>query len=42
MKHLLGGVAIAAVLAFAAPVWAQRTGPGVGAPGPNQPAAPTD
>ena len=37
MKHLLGGVAIVAALAFAAPVWAQRTGPGVGAPGPNQP-----
>jgi hypothetical protein len=37
MKHLLTGVAIVAALAFAAPVWAQRTGPGVGAPGPNQP-----
>ena len=37
MKHLLNGVAIVAVLAIAAPVWAQRTGPGVGAPGPNQP-----
>jgi hypothetical protein len=37
MKHLLSGVAIVAALAFAAPVWAQRTGPGVGAPGPNQP-----
>ena len=37
MKYLLGGVAIVAALAFAAPVWAQRTGPGVGAPGPNQP-----
>ena len=34
MKHLLSGVAIVAALAFAAPVWAQRTGPGVGAPGP--------
>ena len=31
MKHLLTGVAIVAVLAFAAPVWAQRTGPGPGA-----------
>jgi len=28
MKHLLTGVAIVAALAFAAPVWAQRTGPG--------------
>jgi hypothetical protein len=37
MKHLLSGVAIVAALAFAAPVWAQRTGPGLGAPGPNQP-----
>src|SRR3974390_2045229 len=37
MKHLLSGVAIVAALAIAAPVWAQRTGPGVGAPGPNQP-----
>jgi hypothetical protein len=37
MKHLLNGVAIVAVLAIAVPVWAQRTGPGVGAPGPNQP-----
>ena len=37
MKHLLNGVAIVAALAIAAPVWAQRTGPGVGAPGPNQP-----
>jgi hypothetical protein len=37
MKHLLSGVAIIAALAFAGPVWAQRTGPGVGAPGPNQP-----
>jgi hypothetical protein len=37
MKHLLSGVAIVAALAFAVPVWAQRTGPGVGAPGPNQP-----
>src|SRR5580693_934319 len=37
MKYLLSGVAIVAALAFAAPVWAQRTGPGVGAPGPNQP-----
>src|SRR5208283_716434 len=32
MKHLLNGVAIVAVLAIAAPVWAQRTGPGVTAP----------
>jgi hypothetical protein len=31
MKHLLTGVAIVAALAFAAPVWAQRTGPGPGA-----------
>jgi hypothetical protein len=31
MKHLLRGVAIVAALAFAAPVWAQRTGPGPGA-----------
>ena len=31
MKHLLSGVAIIAALAFAGPVWAQRTGPGVGA-----------
>jgi len=36
MKHLLSGVAIVAAFAFAAPVWAQRTGPGVGAPGPAQ------
>src|SRR5271166_2170329 len=32
MKHLLNGVAIVAVLAIAAPVWAQRTGPGPTAP----------
>jgi hypothetical protein len=31
MKHLLSGVAIVAALAFAAPVWAQREGPGPGA-----------
>ena len=37
MKHLLSGVAIVAVLAMAAPASAQRTGPGVGAQGPNQP-----
>ena len=37
MKHLLSGVAIVAALAFAGPVWAQRTGPGVGAPPPNAP-----
>jgi len=37
MKHLLNGVAIVAVLAIAAPVWAQRSGVGPGAPGPNQP-----
>jgi hypothetical protein len=37
MKYLLNGIAIVAALAIAAPVWAQRTGPGVGAPGPNQP-----
>jgi hypothetical protein len=30
MKHLLSGVAIVAALAFAAPVWAQREGPGPG------------
>ena len=28
MKYLLSGVAIVAALAFAAPGWAQRTGPG--------------
>jgi hypothetical protein len=28
MKYLLSGVAIVAALAFAAPSWAQRTGPG--------------
>jgi hypothetical protein len=32
MKHLLSGVAIVAVLAIAAPVWAQNS---VGAPGPS-------
>src|SRR5215831_14039058 len=37
MKHLLSGVAIVAALAMAAPASAQRTGPGAGAPGPNQP-----
>ena len=37
MKHLLSGVAIVAALTFAGPVWAQRTGPGVGAPAPNAP-----
>jgi hypothetical protein len=37
MKHLLSGVAIVAALAMAAPASAQRTGPGTGAPGPNQP-----
>src|SRR5438132_11250263 len=37
MKHLLSGVAIVAALAMAAPASAQRRGPGVGAPGPNQP-----
>jgi hypothetical protein len=31
MKHLLTGVAIVAAFTFAAPVWAQRTGPGAGA-----------
>lgn len=37
MKHLLNGVAIAAVLAIAAPVWAQNPSGGnaVGTPGPN-------
>jgi len=34
---LLSGIAIIGALAFAGPVWDQRTGPGVGAPGPNQP-----
>jgi hypothetical protein len=37
MKHLLSGVAIVAALAIVAPASAQRTGPGAGAPGPNQP-----
>jgi hypothetical protein len=32
MKHLLSGVAIVAALTFAAPVWAQREGPGATAP----------
>jgi hypothetical protein len=32
MKHLLTGVAIVAALAFAAPAWAQRQGPGATAP----------
>ena len=45
MKHLLTGVAIVAALAFAAPVWAQRTGPGATAgtgtgPGVNPPGGP--
>ena len=31
MKHLLSGVAIVAALTFAGPVWAQRTGPVIGA-----------
>jgi hypothetical protein len=31
MKHLLSGVAIVVALAFAAPGWAQREGPGPGA-----------
>ena len=37
MKHLLSGVAIVAVLAIAAPVWAQNPSGGnsVGAPGPS-------
>lgn len=37
MKHLLSGVAIAAVLAVAAPVWAQNPSGGnsLGVPGPN-------
>jgi hypothetical protein len=37
MKHLLNGVAIAAVLAVAAPVWAQNPSGGnaLGTPGPN-------
>jgi hypothetical protein len=37
MKYLLSGVAIVAALVIIAPASAQRTGPGVGAPGPNQP-----
>ena len=32
MKYLLSSVAIVAALAFAAPVWAQREGPGATAP----------
>jgi hypothetical protein len=37
MKHLLSGVAIAAALAVAAPVWAQNPSGGnaLGVPGPN-------
>ncbi|HEY1259777.1 MAG TPA: hypothetical protein VGF34_11055 [Stellaceae bacterium] len=37
MKHLLNGVAIAAVFAIAAPVWAQNPSGGnaMGTPGPN-------
>jgi hypothetical protein len=39
MKHLLSGVAIAAALVIAAPVWAQPANPsggnGMGMPGPN-------
>ena len=39
MKHLLSGVAVAAALAIAAPVWAQPANPsggnGMGMPGPN-------
>ncbi len=37
MKHLLTGVAVAAALAIAAPVWAQNPsgGNGMGMPGPN-------
>jgi hypothetical protein len=35
MKHLLNGVAIAAVLAFGAPAWAQGGGNALGTPGPN-------
>ncbi|HXC13213.1 MAG TPA: hypothetical protein VNV39_10270 [Stellaceae bacterium] len=37
MKHLLSGVAIAAALAIAAPVWAQNPSGGnaLGTPGPN-------
>jgi hypothetical protein len=45
MKHLLSGVAIVALLVVAAPVSAQRTGPGPGAnqttgPGVNPPGGP--
>ena len=45
MKHLLSGVAIVAALAMAAPVSAQRSGPGPGAatgtgPGVNPPGGP--
>ena len=35
MKHLLNGVAIAAALAVAAPVWAQQGGNPMGTPGPS-------
>jgi hypothetical protein len=35
MKHLLSSVAVAAVLAIAAPVWAQGGGNPIGTPGPN-------
>lgn len=35
MKHLLNGIAIAAVLAVAAPVWAQQGGNPMGTPGPS-------
>jgi hypothetical protein len=34
MKHLLNGVAIAAVLAMAVPAWAQAPVPGAGQPSP--------
>jgi hypothetical protein len=35
MRHILNGVAIAAALAFAAPVWAQQGGNSMGVPGPS-------
>ncbi len=35
MKYLLNGVAVAAALALAAPVWAQSGGNPMGTPGPN-------
>ena len=40
MKHLLTGVAVAAALAIAAPVWAQNPSGGGGAPAPAATPAP--